>query len=245
VSIVAAISTGSAFAIGVGVGLLVVVLYVALRSGARRRARRGPDIPSGMRSGPSDADLEKPVLEKLQTFGVGFVVFMSLWLPVVFLTEPDTNKNDTVEMIEASVTRGMHITQAGTEENPMGFNCERCHGSGLAGGQNLFNNTIVPVPDLTTVCGGAAFGHPAIEGLDDVVQTIARGRQGTDMPSWSVRFAGAMHDQMINDVVNYILSIQTVPDDQNVCLGSGTAAAAPTPAATSSPGAESTASPTP
>jgi mono/diheme cytochrome c family protein len=245
VNVLAAISTGSAFAIGVAVGLLVVVLFVAFRTGARRRRTRGPDIPPGMRSGPSDADLEKPLLEKLQMYGVGFVVFMALWVPVVFLTEPDTNKNDTVEMIEQSVDRGMRISEPGTEENPMGFNCVRCHGDGLAGGQNLFNGTIVPVPDLTTVCGGAAFGHPAIESLDDVVQTIARGRQGTDMPSWSVRFAGAMHDQMINDVVNYILSIQDVPDDQNVCLGSPAAAAAPTPVATPSAPIEATPTPTP
>jgi hypothetical protein len=38
------------------------------------------------------------------------------------------------------------------------------------------------------------------------------------MPSWSVRFAGAMDDQQINDLVNYILSIQDIPDAQNVCL---------------------------
>ena len=38
------------------------------------------------------------------------------------------------------------------------------------------------------------------------------------MPSWSVRFAGAMDDQQINDLVNYILSIQKVPDKKNVCL---------------------------
>ena len=115
----------------------------------------------------------------------------------------------------------------------MGFNCERCHGSGLAGGQNLFNNTIVPVPDLTTVCGGAAFGHPAIEGLDDVVQTIARGRQGTDMPSWSVQFSGAMDDQQVEDVVNYLLSIQRVPKSQNKCLPGAAASPSASPAAPS------------
>jgi cytochrome c2 len=38
------------------------------------------------------------------------------------------------------------------------------------------------------------------------------------MPSWSVRFAGAMDDQQINDLVNYLLSIQKVPTKDNVCL---------------------------
>jgi hypothetical protein len=60
------------------------------------------------------------------------------------------------------------------------------------------------------------------------------------MPSWSVRFAGAMTDQQINDVVNYILSIQTVPDDQNVCLGT---VASPTPSASGSGSPTPSASP--
>src|SRR5207253_1816730 len=112
-------------------------------------------------------------------------------------------------------------TLPGNEENQIGFNCVRCHGAGLRGGQNFFNGSFVPVPNLTTVCGGAAYGHPLIKSLDDVVNTIAQGRQGADMPSWSVRFSGAMDDQQINDLINYILSIQTVPKAKNVCLPAG------------------------
>jgi len=95
-----------------------------------------------------------------------------------------------------------------------------------------FNGTVVAVPNLQTVCGGAAFGHALIKGLQDVVNTIAQGRSGSDMPSWSVKFAGAMDDQQINDVVNYLISIQKVPKDQNVCTNP--AAVSPKPSATAS-----------
>ena len=40
------------------------------------------------------------------------------------------------------------------------------------------------------------------------------------MPSWSIRYAGALGDQQINDLINYIVSIQDkekVPDSENVC----------------------------
>ncbi len=40
------------------------------------------------------------------------------------------------------------------------------------------------------------------------------------MPSWSIRYAGALNDQQINDIVNYIISIQDesiVTEDKNVC----------------------------
>lgn len=214
----AQVSTGRAILIGVAAGLLIVLAFVAFQVGGRRRRARGPDIPPVMRPGPSDADLEKPVRERLYAWGIVTVLFMAIWIPTVFLREPTTNRDDTVDMIEESADRGHDISKAGTEENPVGFNCERCHGVGLGGGQNVYNNTVVSVPNLRNVCGGAEFGHPQITSLDDVVRTIAEGRTGTDMPSWSVRFAGAMTDQQIEDVVNYILSIQDVPDDKNVCL---------------------------
>jgi hypothetical protein len=47
-----------------------------------------------------------------------------------------------------------------------------------------------------------------------------QGRTGTDMPSWSVRFAGALDDQQIQDLVDYLVSINEkhVPFKENVCI---------------------------
>jgi hypothetical protein len=47
---------------------------------------------------------------------------------------------------------------------------------------------------------------------------ISEGRNA--MPSWSIRYAGALDDQQINDLVLYLvqLSSQNVPFDKNVCL---------------------------
>jgi Cytochrome c len=217
------LSTTGALLVGLASGLaIIIVVGAALAAMRRPRRPAGPDIPLGMRPGPSDADLEKPLLEKMYAWGLVTVVLMALWVPAVFLRENSTNKDEVIELQEQSVERGRltslpNILPDGVE-NHLGFNCERCHGRGLTGGQNVYNGAIVSVPDLTTVCGGQATGHPQITSLDDVVNTIAQGRPGTDMPSWSVRFAGAMDDQQINDLVNYILSIQEVPDAQNVCL---------------------------
>jgi hypothetical protein len=217
------LSTTGALLVGLASGVaIIIVVGAALAAMRRPRRAAGPDIPPGMRPGPSDADLEKPVLEKMYAWGLVTVVLMALWVPAVFLRENSTNKDEIIELQEQSVERGRltslsNILPDGVE-NHLGFNCERCHGRGLTGGSNVYNGAIVSVPNLTTVCGGQATGHPQITSLDDVIDTIAQGRPGTDMPSWSVRFAGAMDDQQINDLVNYILSIQKVPDGQNVCL---------------------------
>jgi mono/diheme cytochrome c family protein len=219
VSALAALTTAQAILIGIGAGLAVLVIGAGLVAGARRPRRApGPDIPSGMQPGPSDADLEKPVLEKLLIWGTVLVVFMALWIPVVFLREPSINAADTEQEKEASIERGRLTSMPGSEANPLGFNCQRCHGPDVGGGQNVFNGNVVDVPNLQTVCGGEAFGHAQIKSLQDVIDTIAQGRAGTDMPSWSVQFAGAMDDQQINDLVNYLLSIQKVPSNENICI---------------------------
>jgi hypothetical protein len=222
--IIAAISTTKAILIGLASGAVLVLIAGVVVAG-RRRGRVPPelDIPKGMRPGPSDPDLEKPLLERHIAFGVVFVVAMAILVPVVWLQEPQNNKKDTEVFQEQSVERGHLTTLPGSEENQLGFNCQRCHGNGLKGGQNFFNGSFVAVPNLTTVCGGADFGHPLIKSLDDVVNTIADGREGTDMPSWSVREKGAMDDQQINDVIDYLLSIQSIPKDKNICLPPGAA----------------------
>ena len=239
----AALSTGKAILLGVATGLVLAIAVLATIASLRRPRRPAElDIPSGMKPGPSDPDLEKPLLEKLQFWGTLLVVGMALGTAVVFFTEPKTNADDTRAMVAQSVLRGHLTTLPGNEENQLGFNCERCHGPNLHGGQNVFNQAVVVVPNLQTVCGGAAFGHPLIKSLDDVIATIAEGRDGTDMPSWSVRFKGAMDDQQIEDVVNYLLSIQSslgkVPNDQNVCLHPQTAAS-PSPSASAGAGSPS------
>ena len=243
-TLLAALSTGKAILLGVAAGIGLVVVIGAIATGIRRpRAPRGPDIPPAMRAGPSDPDLEVPVRERLYAWGLVAVVIMAVWTAAVFLRENVTNKDDTKALLVASIERGKLTTEPGGEENQIGFNCERCHGPGLHGGQNVFNGSVVVVPNLQTVCGGAAFGHPLIKSLDDVINTISQGRTGTDMPSWSVRFAGAMDDQQINDLVNYILSIQKEPPSQNVCVNpaKATTGASPTPSA----GGSASASPSP
>jgi hypothetical protein len=218
-ALIAALSAGKAILIGIASGVAVIVVIGASVAALRRpRGAAGPDIPPAMRPGPSDPDLEKPVLEKLYASALILIVIMALWIPGVFLRENVTNADDLRVLKALSVERGFLTSLPGSEVNQIGFNCQRCHGPGLSGGRNVFNGGVVPVPNLQTVCGGEKFGHGLIKSLTDVINTIAQGRSGTDMPSWSVRYAGAMDDQQINDLVNYILSIQKVPAKDNICV---------------------------
>ena len=214
---------------GLTIAMVIVVLFIFLGGNAylmlRRPRRPGtPDIPPAMKPGPSDAQLEEPRLVRMQAWGIVTVLAMSIWIPAVWLNEPKQNETDQRNFNEASIAAGAASVQLNSESNPTGIGCVRCHGPDLGGGYNVFNGTVVPVPNLRTVCGGVKYGHSQITGLADVVNTIAQGRAGTDMPSWSVKFAGSLDDQQINDIVNYILSIQKVPFKDNVCINPQAAA---------------------
>ena len=170
------------------------------------------------RTEPSDPDLETPLLQKLQGWGVLLVLFFVIWVPAVWLFEPQRNLEQEQLLNQAAIDRGAHAVQVFTEENQGGVGCVNCHGPTLQGSVILNTQTGTPIqtPNLTTVCGGPFTGHPLIYGLRDIQTTIEQGR-GV-MPSWSIRYAGALGDQQINDIINYLVSIQKdVPDSENVC----------------------------
>jgi mono/diheme cytochrome c family protein len=201
------LAVGGAIFIAIAGGILVL----------RGRRREEADIPNAMRPGPSDPDLETPLLQKLQGWGVLLVLFFVIWVPAVWLFEPDQNLEQEQLMQEAAIDRGAHAVEVFTEENQAGVGCVNCHGPTLEGSVILNTQTGTPIqtPDLTTVCGGPFTGHPLIYGLRDIQTTIEQGRNL--MPSWSIRFAGALGDQQINDIINYLVSIQKVDDSENLC----------------------------
>jgi len=207
---------GIILAVGGAIFVLVAGPVLILRG----RHREEADIPNAMRPGPSDPDLETPLLHKLQGWGVLLILFFVIWVPAVWLFEPSINLDQEEALLTESIARGGHEVELFTEENQAGVGCVQCHGSELQGSRilNTATQTVLPTPNLQTVCGGPFTGHPLIYGMRDIVTTIEQGR-GL-MPSWSIRFEGALGDQQINDLLNYLISIQDeeqVPFEKNLC----------------------------
>ncbi len=228
-ALIAAIIVGLAFAAG------LVLL-------ARRRGDQGPDIPGGMRPGPADEVLERHHLPRTTAWGFLFMAVIALSVAWVWLNEPDQNVEDAIVLIARAEHRGEDWFGITSEENPLGFGCARCHGAEAEGGAIPFTNPTTgefnpayPVPSLHDVCGRLLIDDP--KSTFDIRDTIMQGREGTPMPSWSVRYAGPMNDQQVQDLIAYLVSIQTVPEDQNLCVNPALAAEeeAPAPAPETSP----------
>lgn len=208
-------------AAGIGLAIVGAVITLAAVAGLalRQRTREtGPDIPDALKPGPSDAALETPLLQKLQGWSVVMLAFLVIWIPASWIAEPSTNLNQEKELKELALDRGSRAVLPFSEENQLGVGCVRCHGPDLTGGIIQSGATFAFPPNLTTVCGGASTGHAAIYSTEDIYQVISEGRN--QMPSWSIRFEGALDDQQINDIVVYLvdLSSENVPFKDNVCL---------------------------
>lgn len=208
-------------AAGIGLAIAGAVITLAAIAGLalRQRTREtGPDIPDALKPGPSDAALETPLLVKLQGWSVVMLAFFVIWIPATWIFEPSTNLNQEDELKALALDRGSRAVQLFSEANQLGVGCVRCHGPDLTGGIIQTGTTFAFPPNLTTVCGGASTGHVAIYSIDDIYQVIAEGRNA--MPSWSIRFEGALDDQQINDIVVYLvnLSSKNVPFKDNVCI---------------------------
>jgi mono/diheme cytochrome c family protein len=201
----------------------------------RSRTREpGPDIPDALKPGPSDAALETPLLQKLQGWSVLMLAFFVVWIPATWIFEPSTNLDQEKELKQLALERGARAVLPFSEENQGGIGCVRCHGPDLTGGVIQLGTGYAFPPNLSTVCGGPNTGHAAIYSIDDIYQVISEGRVERGMPSWSIRFEGALDDQQINDIVVYLvnLSSKNVPFAQNVCLNAEASADALEHAAT-------------
>jgi mono/diheme cytochrome c family protein len=204
----------------IGLSLLLIVVS-ALSLALRNRTRgRGPEIPPTMRPGPSDAALETPLLNKLTGWGVLLIAFFVIWFPANWLLEPSRNLTQEEDLRTLAVERGALAVQPFSEENQLGVGCVRCHGPELRGGVIISGDQPAYPPDLTTICAGNLGNppHTGIATVDDIYQVIEQGR-GV-MPSWSIRYDGALTDQQINDIVNHLvaMSSQVVPMEDNICL---------------------------
>jgi mono/diheme cytochrome c family protein len=213
---VLALSTAVGVALLVLGGILVVVAGGVLLARGRTRDTQ-LDIPTAMRPGPADAALETPLLHKLQGWAVLLVAFSAIWIPLNWLREPGENLTQERAQEAAKIERGHEETLYFSEENQLGFGCIRCHGPELHGGvvQSGVNadgspRFIYPL-NLTLACNHLT--------VDQIRSTIEEGRIAQGMPSWSIKFSGAMDDQQIDDLVQYIVSLnqKTVPFSQNKC----------------------------
>jgi mono/diheme cytochrome c family protein len=204
------------------IGGFIVFRVVSLRRNPERPPLNlAPDLP--------DDVLEGRKLERVLGWALLFTVVLAVSVPVYFLVEPTREATANATFLKQSEARGARLfanQQSKAYDATFSLLCANCHGVDAGGGQAPFvlqpeadicqakenqNNTAVPqclshqvswqAPPLNTVM--LRFDP------DQVAQIITFGRPGTPMPPWGVASGkGVLGDQGIEDLVNYLQSIQ-------------------------------------
>jgi mono/diheme cytochrome c family protein len=199
-----------------------------------RRRSSAAAIPIGFRPAPSDDELETNVLERWQGLGLLMTLFLAVFIPAYWLFfEPVRGTQAAVKQRISSIEHGKAIF-AIAAPGAHGFQagCAQCHGAFGQGG--IKANWLPPgspkgteptdykCPNLREV-----FYRQIVEQKKSpkeayrfVYETIAQGRAGTPMPQWGLGYGGPMNDQQIEDVINYLISIQDkLPSDVKLAAG--------------------------
>lgn len=179
--------------------LVPVLLY--LRS-SRDRKPWIEDVPSAMRPGYSDEELEGRIRMRYLTWGVVLTVFFALALPLYWINEQRRLSEEVEGFFTVSVERGETLY---TE------NCAQCHGAELTGGgaASPYNpDENWPAPDLTTIAARYEDNPNITDIREYIITTLEHGRPGTPMPTWGAAYGGPWNDQQIEEVTDFILSRQ-------------------------------------
>lgn len=195
------------------------VAYVTVGPGRRRRGPRPlGDIPLALRPYHADEELESRGLERAMSWGFAMVIFIAFFLPVYWLLEPERINEKQFEFFENDVEAGrLEFASA----------CAQCHGTDAGGGFAPHPDPEIaapwPAPPLNNIVARLGDSENVLDIRRFITETVKAGRPGTPMPAWGAFYGGAMNDQQIERIVDYILSIQTgqVPEPQAFTGASG------------------------
>jgi mono/diheme cytochrome c family protein len=213
-------------------GLLIFIGYRVVR------VRRNPESaqPENLTPFFDDDVLEGPHLERVLGVALVALVVSVVALVGYFLWEPFREADATSGFKDRSVARG-ELLFAGPAspafDNTKSLNCARCHGDSATGGPAMqvikstdprcdlkqkVNEALVAkqpycLPQVVSWAAPNLTLAPLRYSRAQLTQIITYGRPGTPMPAWGVASGkGALNDQSIQDLVNYLYSISTTPD---------------------------------
>jgi mono/diheme cytochrome c family protein len=203
----------------IGLVLMVVVglgfvAYVAVNVLFAGKEEIGSEIELAANRKPyyDDEVLEGPRLDRALTWGLLTLFVLAVGIPVYWVMEPGRQENEARNFGREFADRGAALF-APTEEG--GFNCAFCHGGMDAQGNAIAYNLTEPDGSVTPVVWRA----PALNTVllrysrEEVKFILTYGRPGSPMPAWGVEGGGPMNDQQLQNLIDYLESIQITPEE--------------------------------
>ena len=195
---------GMAIAVVAIVGFAVYLIYNVMWAG---RGEKGSEVDLAPNRRPylSDEELETKKLDLALVSGLVTLVIIGVALPLYWLGEPGRQQGYLEYSRDQFTSRGSGLFEE---------SCSSCHGGGGLGGTT--DHTITDdngnfvaaikweVPALTTAL--YRFSE------EEVRHILNYGRPPTPMQAWGAPGGGPMTTQQVDELIQYIQSIQIPPD---------------------------------
>jgi mono/diheme cytochrome c family protein len=204
------VSSGS----GIGVGAAALSIAVVLLLGwmaflyvnsRRTRAAAQEAAPPNLAQPISEDELENAKLTRVLRAALFGSILLAVALPWYAINEPDRQAEAADMFLEEDIEAGAHFFSLD------GFQCSSCHGPDAGGGSAEFTEARSGV--------GTAWAVPSLNDIffryddDEVRHWIEFGRAGTPMPANGLEGGGSMTVQEVDQVMEYLRSIQVSQAD--------------------------------
>lgn len=180
------------------VALGAIGWFAYLVGSGSRRGQKDP-VPSNLSAAATDDELETNRLDRTLVAAVVTAGFLTLAMPVYYLGELDRQEGFVEEFSEGSLERGHHVWDE--------FGCGNCHGADGGGGG-------APYLEERSQINVASWAAPAVNDVfyrydrDEVLYWLIFGRPNSPMPPWGLEGGGPLNSQQLDDLLNYMESIQ-------------------------------------
>lgn len=175
------------------------VIWLGLMLVSALRNRGGvEEVSPNLKPGIDDQQLETRRLERGQKAAIAFSAFLAIALPLYFLGENNRQEGFVEEFSEASIERGQQLVED--------FGCFGCHGPLGVGGsaQYVEKRSGISVSWTAPSLDDVLYRYDE----DEVNFWVTYGRGNTPMPAWGLAGGGPMNEKQVQDVVNYLATIQ-------------------------------------
>ncbi len=212
----------------------LLIGFVAFRV-LRLRANPDEATPQNLETFHRDDALEGPRLERVLGLALAMLMIGVITMVVYFMWEPFRQDKMAAAFTDRSIERGAVLfanAQSPQYNSTISLLCANCHGVDAGGGAATWV--------LASEAPGCVAGEAVTDELartkpqclpkqvswqapnlqlaalrysrDQLTQIITYGRPGTPMPAWGVLSGrGALNEQSIDDLVNYLESVKTTP----------------------------------
>jgi mono/diheme cytochrome c family protein len=188
-------------------GGAVFVIAAQMRKG---RAEVGSEIELAANRKPylPDEELETSKLNLALWVAFGLLIVVALSLPLYWLAEPGRQDGAKADYLATFEKRGEELYAVGAQ-------CVNCHGpEGVGGSANY-----IITDENGKFVQQVTWRAPALNTLlyrfskAEVKDVLYYGRPGSPMAAWGTKGGGPFNEQQLDNIVDYLWTVQLTPDE--------------------------------